>query len=112
MHTNEKIINEIGGGFKEPVKALQIGGPLGGVVPIKEVEKLNLDFQEFVAAGFMLGHASIVSIPKILVWLNIFIIYLNFQQKNRVENAFLVDLDLTEAKKCLIKLKINQLKFH
>ena len=60
----KKIINEIGGGFKEPIKALQIGGPLGGVVPIKEVEKLNLDFQEFTAAGFMLGHASIVSIPK------------------------------------------------
>jgi len=60
----KKIINEIGGGFKEPVKALQIGGPLGGVVPIKEVEKLNLDFQEFTAAGFMLGHAGIVSIPK------------------------------------------------
>jgi len=60
----KKIINEIGGGFKEPVKALQIGGPLGGVVPINEVEKLNLDFQEFIAAGFMLGHGSIVSIPK------------------------------------------------
>jgi len=60
----KKIINEIGGGFKEPVKALQIGGPLGGVVPIKEVEKLNLDFQEFIVAGFMLGHGSIVCIPK------------------------------------------------
>jgi len=60
----KKIINEIGGGFKEPVKALQIGGPLGGVIPIDEVEKLNLDFQEFIAAGFMLGHGSIVSIPK------------------------------------------------
>ena len=60
----KKIINEIGGGFKEPVKALQIGGPLGGVIPINEVEKLNLDFQEFTTAGFMLGHGSIVSIPK------------------------------------------------
>jgi len=60
----KKIINEIGGGFKEPVKALQIGGPLGGVVPIEEVEKLNLDFQEFTTAGFMLGHGGIVSIPK------------------------------------------------
>jgi NADH-quinone oxidoreductase subunit F len=60
----KKIINEVAGGFKEPVKALQIGGPLGGVIPIKEVEKLNLDFQEFIAAGFMLGHGSIVSIPK------------------------------------------------
>ena len=60
----KKVINEIGGGFKEPVKALQIGGPLGGVVPIEIAEKLNLDFQEFTNAGFMLGHGSIVSIPK------------------------------------------------
>jgi len=60
----KKIINEIGGGFIESVKALQIGGPLGGVIPIKEVEKLNLDFQEFAKAGFMLGHGSIVSIPE------------------------------------------------
>ena len=60
----KKIFNEIGGGFKEPIKALQVGGPLGGVIPIAEAEKLNLDFQEFSAAGFMLGHASIVSIPK------------------------------------------------
>ena len=55
----KKVLNDIGGGFKEPVKALQIGGPLGGVNPIEEAEKLNLDFQEFTAAGFMLGHASI-----------------------------------------------------
>ena len=61
---NFSVLYEFGGGFKEDVKALQIGGPLGGVVPIQEVEKLNLDFQEFTTAGFMLGHASIVSIPK------------------------------------------------
>ena len=60
----KKIFHEIGGGFKESVKALQIGGPLGGVVPVELAEKLNLDFQEFTKAGFMLGHGSIVSIPK------------------------------------------------
>ena len=60
----KNIFNDIGGGFKEAVKALQIGGPLGGVVPLTEVEKLNLDFQEFTEAGFMLGHGSVVSIPK------------------------------------------------
>jgi len=60
----KKIFNEIGGGYKEPIKAFQIGGPLGGVVPLEEAEKLNLDFQEFTAGGFMLGHASVVSIPK------------------------------------------------
>ena len=60
----KNIFNDIGGGFKEAVKALQIGGPLGGVVPLVEAEKLNLDFQEFTEAGFMLGHGSVVSIPK------------------------------------------------
>ena len=60
----KKIIYDIGDGFIKPVKALQVGGPLGGVIPIKEVEKLNLDFQEFTKAGFMLGHGSIVSIPE------------------------------------------------
>jgi len=60
----KKIIHDIGGGFIKPVKALQVGGPLGGVIPIKEVEKLNLDFQEFMKAGFMLGHGGIVSIPE------------------------------------------------
>ena len=60
----KKIFYEIGGGLKEEIKAFQIGGPLGGVIPIKEIDKLNLDFQEFTNAGFMLGHASVVSIPK------------------------------------------------
>jgi NADH-quinone oxidoreductase subunit F len=60
----KKIFEEIGGGYKKPVKAFQIGGPLGGVVPLSEIDNLNLDFQEFTAKGFMLGHASVVSIPK------------------------------------------------
>ena len=60
----KKIFEEIGGGYKEPDKAFQIGGPLGGVVPLSEIDNLNLDFQEFTAKGFMLGHASVVSIPK------------------------------------------------
>ena len=60
----KKIFEEFGGGLKEDIKAFQIGGPLGGVVPATEIDKLNLDFQEFTAAGFMLGHASVVSIPK------------------------------------------------
>jgi NADH-quinone oxidoreductase subunit F len=60
----KKIINEVGGGFIQPVKALQVGGPLGGIIPIKEAEKLNLDFEQFTKAGFMLGHGGIVSIPE------------------------------------------------
>ena len=40
----KKIFYEIGGGFKEKIKAFQIGGPLGGVVPVGEIDNLNLDF--------------------------------------------------------------------
>lgn len=58
-----KIIYEIGGGFKKPVKAMQIGGPLGGLVPLSKVDDLTLDFESFSTQGFLLGHASIVCIP-------------------------------------------------
>ena len=59
-----KVVNDLGGGFKTEVKALQIGGPLGGLVPISKIQDLTLDFESFANNGFLLGHASIVSIPK------------------------------------------------
>lgn len=58
------IFEEFGLGFKTDVKAIQIGGPLGGIVPIHKVNELTLDFESFASQGFLLGHASIVSIPK------------------------------------------------
>jgi len=58
------VIDELGGGFKSPIKALQIGGPLGGVVPVEKLDELTLDFESFAKAGFLLGHGSMVSIPE------------------------------------------------
>ena len=52
------------GGFSRPVKALHIGGPLGGLVPASQFEKLTLDFESFSENGFLLGHASIVGVPE------------------------------------------------
>lgn len=60
----DKVVNEVGGGFKEPVKALHIGGPLGGMVPTSKISELNIDFESFSQGGFLLGHASVVSIPE------------------------------------------------
>ena len=57
------VVNDLGGGFKEPVKALHIGGPLGGLVPSFKIDDLNVDFESFSQNGFLLGHASVVSIP-------------------------------------------------
>ena len=60
----KEVIEEMGGGTRLPVKAFQIGGPLGGIVPVSAVSDLSLDFESFAAAGFLLGHAGIVSIPE------------------------------------------------
>jgi len=59
-----QVIDECGLGFKVECKGMQIGGPLGGIVPASEIDNLTVDFESFSNNGFLLGHASIVGIPK------------------------------------------------
>lgn len=59
----QTIFEKYGKGFKSEIKALQIGGPLGGIVPINKIKDLTLDFESLNKNGFLLGHASFVSIP-------------------------------------------------
>ena len=58
------IFNDYGKGLKTDIKAWQIGGPLGGIVPNEKIKDLTLDFESLNENGFLLGHASFVSIPK------------------------------------------------
>lgn len=58
------VVDELGGGFREPVKALHIGGPLGGLAPVAKIPELSMDFESFAQQGFLLGHASIIGIPE------------------------------------------------
>lgn len=58
------IVHELGQGYKKPVKAVHIGGPLGGLVPTDKLEELTLDFESFAEAGFLLGHAGTVCVPE------------------------------------------------
>lgn len=58
------VVEELGGGFQRKVKALHIGGPLGGLVPVHKIPDLTVDFESFSQNGFMLGHASIIGIPE------------------------------------------------
>ncbi|AMC09796.1 formate dehydrogenase [Lutibacter profundi] len=60
----QTVFNDFGNGFKSEIKALQIGGPLGGIVPMHKIADLTLDFESLNQNGFLLGHASVVSIPK------------------------------------------------
>ncbi|MFZ1691691.1 MAG: NADH-ubiquinone oxidoreductase-F iron-sulfur binding region domain-containing protein [Flavobacteriales bacterium] len=59
-----QVIDELGGGFARPSKALHIGGPLGGIVPLQKINALSIDFESFQREGFLLGHASVLSIPQ------------------------------------------------
>jgi NADH:ubiquinone oxidoreductase subunit F (NADH-binding) len=58
-----EVFNMMGMGTRYPVKAWQVGGPLGGIVPASEVGSLTLDFESFTKAGFLMGHAGVVSVP-------------------------------------------------
>jgi NADH-quinone oxidoreductase subunit F len=60
----QEVIDDLGKGFKSPVKALHVGGPLGGIVPASHFNKLTVDFESFAENGFLLGHAGMLSIPK------------------------------------------------
>lgn len=59
----KEVVYQLANGFKTKVKALHIGGPLGGLVPISKIDDLTVDFESFASQGFMLGHASVVSVP-------------------------------------------------
>ena len=58
-----QVFDELGRGYRKSLKAFHIGGPLGGLVPADKVDELTVDFESFSAHGFLLGHASVVSIP-------------------------------------------------
>ena len=58
------VIDDLGGGFKSIIKAMHIGGPLGGLVPMSKIDDLSIDFESFNQQGFLLGHASIVCLPE------------------------------------------------
>jgi formate dehydrogenase iron-sulfur subunit len=54
-------VEEIGGGTASgrPVRAVQVGGPLGAYLPRSRFD-LPMDYEAFAAAGAMVGHGGIV----------------------------------------------------
>ncbi len=58
-----ELIFDHAGGFITDIKALQVGGPLGSIVPVQAIDDLTVDFESFQQAGFALGHAGIIAIP-------------------------------------------------
>jgi formate dehydrogenase iron-sulfur subunit len=59
--TVRQVIEDYGGGTASgrPVRAVQIGGPLGAYLPESQFDT-PLDYEAFTAAGALLGHGGIV----------------------------------------------------
>lgn len=56
-----QLVNDIGGGTitGRPVKAVQVGGPLGAYFPVSLFDTV-FDYEAFTTAGGLIGHAGIV----------------------------------------------------
>ncbi len=59
--TLRELLYDFGGGTAtgRPIRAVQIGGPLGAYVPESQFD-LPLDYEAFAAAGAMIGHGGMV----------------------------------------------------
>ncbi len=56
-----EVIEDIGGGTRSgrPVRAVQVGGPLGAYLPVSRLDTA-LDYEAMAAVGGMLGHGGVV----------------------------------------------------
>ena len=61
----DQICDQLGGGLVDghEIKALQIGGPLGGILPGSRLET-RFDFDELVEEGCMVGHGSMLAFDE------------------------------------------------
>ncbi|MGX1097700.1 formate dehydrogenase beta subunit [Amorphus sp. MBR-141] len=59
--TLRELVEDFGGGTLtgRPVRAVQVGGPLGAYVPADRMD-LPMDYEAFAEAGFMVGHGGLV----------------------------------------------------
>ncbi len=56
-----QLVLDYGAGTRSgrPIRAIQVGGPLGAYVPVEQLD-LPMDYEAFAAAGAMVGHGGIV----------------------------------------------------
>lgn len=63
--TVRELCEEVAGGLRDgaTIKAVQIGGPLGGILPASRLDT-RFDFDELAAEGCMVGHGSILAFDE------------------------------------------------
>lgn len=105
MGTPLQTVIDLAGGFKTKIKAIQIGGPLGGIVPMSHIDQLTVDFESFKKAGFLLGHAGVVSIPESLPMIEYIQHLFQFTADESCGKCFPCRLGSTRGKELIAKAR-------
>ncbi len=105
MGTPLEEVFMMAGGFRNPVKAVQIGGPLGGIVPVDRIGQLTVDFESFKKEGFLLGHAGVVSIPEAMPMIEYLQHLFQFTADESCGKCFPCRLGSTRGKELIAKAR-------
>ncbi len=104
----EDVLFQLGEGFKVPVKAIHVGGPLGGIVPAEKFDKLSIDFESFQEAGFLLGHASVLAIPESFPMIKYMEHLFEFTADESCGKCFPCSIGATRGKEMIVKSQNGQ----
>lgn len=107
MGTPLQTVFDLAGGFKSKIKAVQIGGPLGGIVPVSHIGQLTVDFESFKKAGFLLGHAGVVSIPESMPMIEYIQHMFQFTADESCGKCFPCRLGSTRGKELIAKARAD-----
>jgi NADH:ubiquinone oxidoreductase subunit F (NADH-binding) len=105
MGTPLRTVVDLAGGFKTDIKAIQVGGPLGGMLPVSKIDELTVDFESFKKAGFLLGHAGVVSIPADLPMIEYIQHLFQFTADESCGKCFPCRLGSTRGKELIAKAR-------
>ena len=105
MGTSLRTVVDLAGGFKDKIKAVQIGGPLGGIVPVSAIDSLTVDFESLKNAGFLLGHAGVVSIPETMPMIEYIQHLFQFTADESCGKCFPCRLGSTRGKELIAKAR-------
>ena len=108
MGTPLRDVIALAGGFKSKIKALQVGGPLGGIVPVSQIDRLTVDFESFRNAGFLLGHAGVVSIPESMPMIEYIQHLFQFTADESCGKCFPCRLGSTRGKELIAKARQDE----
>ncbi|MFW5960498.1 MAG: NADH-ubiquinone oxidoreductase-F iron-sulfur binding region domain-containing protein, partial [Chitinivibrionales bacterium] len=77
-----EIINEIGGGIPEgkEMKAVQIGGPSGGCIPLSHID-ITIDYESLKSVGAMMGSGGLVVMDEDNCMVDVAKFFMDFIQR-------------------------------